>query len=156
MIVRKIEEFARQNPGAQKIINSLGNNAAFMVRVKPEGMVSFRKIKGQLELLTSESACKGIEYDLEVTVPEVMIEDFFAANPQKADEIIIFFAENYHNPKYREDIDLKIFSGVLKLTMKGYMALVPLGGHALMSILKSKGFGSISSITSALKGIINK
>ena len=152
---QRLEEFCRMNPGAQKIVQSLGNSAAIKLRVLPDIDLLFRKAKGGLEL-TAVVPEERVEIDMDITLPAAMLEDFLAANPQTADAIILFFAENYYHEKYRSHIDLKILSGVFRLTMKGYLGLIPLGGPALMSILRSKGFGSIGAITTALKGIARK
>ncbi|HOW51433.1 MAG TPA: hypothetical protein PLV42_05230 [bacterium] len=152
---QRLEEFCRNNPGAQKIIHSLGNSAAIKLRILPDTDLLFRKAKGGLEL-TAHPSVERVEIDMDIVLPAAMLEDFLAAAPQTADAIILFFAENYYHEKYRPYIELKILSGVFRLTMKGYLGLIPLGGPALMSILRSKGFGSIGAITTALKGIARK
>lgn len=152
---QRLEEFCRINPGARKIVQSLGNSAAIKLRVLPDTDLLFRKAKGGLELTAYPSA-ERVEIDMDITLPAAMLEDFFDAAPQTAEAIILFFAENYYHEKYRPHIELKILSGAFRLTMKGYLGLIPLGGPALMSILRSKGFGSIGAITTALKGIARK
>lgn len=152
---QRLEAFCRDNPGARKIAHALSGSAAVRLRISPDTDVAFRKA-GEVFALTDVATCGAVEYDMEVTLPAAMLDDFLAADPQTADAIILFFAENYYHEKYRPYIDLKILSGVFRLTMKGYLGLIPLGGPALMSILRSKGFGSIGSITSALKGIGKK
>lgn len=152
---QRLEAFCRENPGAQKIAHALSGGAAIRLRLPPDTDLLFRKT-GEIFALTDAAACSTVEYDMDVTLPVEMLEDFLAADPQTAETIILFFAENYYHEKYRPYIDLKILSGVFRLTMKGYLGLIPLGGPALMSILRSKGFGSIGSITAALKGIGKK
>ncbi len=152
---QRLEAFCRDNPGARKIAHALSAAAAVRLRVLPDTDVAFRKA-GEVFALTDAASCGALEYDMEVTLPAAMLEDFLAADPQTADAIILFFAENYYQEKYRDHIDLRILSGVFRLTMKGYLGLIPLGGPALMSILRAKGFGSIGSITAALKGIGKK
>ena len=152
---QRLEEFCRTNPGAQKIVQSLGNSAAIKLRVLPDTGIAFRKVKGVLEV-ADLGGCDCTEYDMDITLPAAMLDDFIAVAPQTAETIILFFAENYYHEKYRPYIELKILSGVFRLTMKGYLGLIPLGGPALMSILRSKGFGSIGAITTALKGIARK
>ncbi len=156
MLLReRLEHFCRVNGGATRILNALRDGAAVRLTVLPDTVLSFRKENGALAVAEASSDDGG-GYDMEITLPAAMIDDFFAADPQTAEAIILFFADNYYREKYRPYIELKILSGVLRLTMKGYLGLIALGGPALMGILRSKGFGSIAAVTGALRGIVRK
>lgn len=156
MLLReRLEHFCRVNAGAARILDVLRDGAAIRLTVLPDTVLSFRKEKGELAITEGSPDDRGT-YDMEITLPASMIDDFLAADPQTAEAIILFFAENYYREKYRPFIELKIFSGIIRLTLKGYLGLIALGGPALMGILRSKGFGSIAAVTGAIRGIVRK
>ena len=151
----RLDRFCRTNPGAGRIVRTLGNHAAICLRLLPDTVLSFRKENGELAV-TEAPAADAAGYDMDITLPAAMIEDFLVADPQTAETIILFFAENYYQERYRPHIEIRILSGVIKLTMKGYLGLIALGGPALMGVLRAKGFGPIAAITTALRGIARK
>jgi len=152
---QQFEEFYEVTPGAQEIVRALRSGAAIRLCILPDTVLSFRKEKKGLSI--TETAADGTgDYDMDITVPRAMIEDFFAVSPRTAEGIITFFANNYYNEKYRDNVSVTIHAGAIRLALRGYLGLIPLGGSALMNIFRSKGIGTIEAIAAALKNITRR
>ena len=53
-------------------------------------------------------------------------------------------------------MDLVIYANFLKLTLHGYLKILPLGGTAFLKVLKEHGLGSIFAIEKKLAAFKNK
>jgi len=96
MLLReRLEHFCRVNGGATRILNALRDGAAVRLTVLPDTVLSFRKENGALAVAEASSDDGG-GYDMEITLPAAIIDDFFAADPQTAEAILLFFADNYY------------------------------------------------------------
>lgn len=86
---------------------------------------------------------------------------YFALTPKALEELINYDSDEIgdwgvkvFSLIFTKDIEkkivIKIKTGLLKLTFKGYLGIIPLGGAGLMKYLAKNGFSSLGKIKDAL------
>ena len=149
-----IEEAVRNNGAVMKILDSLSKGASFGVSVecgekvivsRETGVVSFRALSG------------SDKPDFIVTMQEEVFEKLFSEHTSTltAQDFLVYSAKLLSG-ECKDKIALVIYANFLKLTLHGYLKILPLGGAAFLKVLKEHGLGSIFAIEKKLAAFKNK
>lgn len=147
-----IEEAVRKNNAVMKILNSLSKGASFEV-----------KLDCGVRAIVSREKC-GISFresgsekpDFIVSMPEEVFAKLFSeyTSDLTVQDFLAFAAKLLTGEK--EKLELVIYANFLKLTLHGYLKILPLGGTTFLKILKENGVGSIFAIEKKLAAFRNK
>ena len=149
-----IEEAVRRNGAVMKILNSLSKGASFGVVVENIEKVVVCREKGEISF---REFSDGEKPDFVVTMQEEVFEKLFSEytstlNPSD----FLVFAAKLLSGECKEKVSLLIYANFLKLTLHGYLKVLPLGGTAFLKVLKDNGLGSIFAIEKKLAAFKNK
>lgn len=147
-----IEEAVRKNDAVMKILNSLSKGASFGVSVECGGKIIVSREK--CEISFSEPGSE--KPDFVISMPEEVFKKLFSeySSTLSVEDFLAFAAKLLADEK--EKINLVIYANFLKLTLHGYLKILPLGGTAFLKILKDNGVGSIFAIEKKLAAFRNK
>ena len=137
-----------------KILDSLSKGASFGVSVecgekvivsRETGVVSFRALSG------------SDKPDFIVTMQEEVFEKLFSdyTSALTAQDFLVYSAKLLSG-ECKDKISLVIYANFLKLTLHGYLKILPLGGAVFLKVLKDLGLGSIFAIEKKLAAFKNK
>ena len=147
-----IEEAVRKNDAVMKILNSLSKGASFGVSVEcgETANVSREKCGISFSELGTEKP------DFVISMPEEVFTQLFSeyTSALTVPDFLAFAAKLLADEK--EKINLVIYANFLKLTLHGYLKILPLGGTAFLKILKDNVVGSIFAIEKKLAAFRNK
>ena len=149
-----VEEAVKRNGAVMQILNSLSKGASFGVVVeggervivsRETGVVSFRGLGG------------NDKPDFVVTMQEDVFGKLFSdeTSTLNAQDFLVYSAKLLSG-ECKEKISLVIYANFLKLTLHGYLKILPLGGTAFLKVLKDHGLGSIFAIEKKLAAFKNK
>ena len=148
-----IEEAVRKNDSVMKILNSLSKGASFGVSIEcgEKAIVSREKCG----ILFREFSA-GDKPDFVVIMQEEIFTKLFSeyTSTLNAGDFLVFAAKLLADEK--DKINLVIYANFLKLTLHGYLKVLPLGGSAFWKVLKDNGLGSIFAIEKKLAAFKNK
>lgn len=150
-MLERLKSFCVASKGVAELADTLGKNASVKIIVAHNGSLFISKTEGKIDFRTDDSK----DGDIEIAIPVEMALEVVEKNPATAQDIIMFFVQSYFSEKYNGKIGIKIKIGLVKLTTKGYMNVIPIGGRTLLGFLKERGFGSMGAITKALKRFIH-
>lgn len=147
-----IEEAVRKNDAVMKILNSLSKGASFGVSVECGGKIIVSREKCGISF--SEPGSE--KPDFVISMPEEVFKKLFSeySSTLSVEDFLAFAAKLLADEK--EKINLVIYANFLKLTLHGYLKILPLGGTAFLKILKENGVGSIFAIEKKLAAFRNK
>ena len=143
-----VEETVRKNAAVLKILGSLSKGASFGVVVENcKKVVVAREKAGILFRELSDSD----KPDFVITMPEEVFQQLFSEHSAtlNTENFLVFAAELLNGHKDR--INLVIYANFLKLTLHGYLKILPLGGTAFLKVLKDNGVGSIDKKIAAFR-----
>jgi hypothetical protein len=147
-----VEEAVRKNDAVMKILGSLSKGASFGVSLEcgEKVIVSREKCGISFRELGSEKP------DFTVSMPEEVFTKLFSEDTSAltVQDFLTFAAKLLTDEK--EKVDLVIYANFLKLTLHGYLKILPLGGTAFLKVLKDNGLGSIFAIEKKLSAFKNK
>ena len=137
-----------------KILNSLSKGASFGVVVEDIEKVVVCREKGEISFREFSDNEKP---DFVVTMQEEVFEKLFSeyTSTLNPSDFLVFSAELLSG-ECKEKISLIIYANFLKLTLHGYLKVIPLGGTAFLKVLKDNGLGSIFAIEKKLAAFKNK
>lgn len=147
-----VEEAVRKNDAVMKILNSLSKGASFGVALEcGEKVIVSREKCG-----VSFRELGGDKPDFVVSMPEEVFAKLFSEHTSAltVPDFLAFAAQLLTGEK--EKIGLVIYANFLKLTLHGYLKILPLGGTTFLKILKENGVGSIFAIEKKLAAFRNK
>jgi hypothetical protein len=143
-----LAEFLANNPGARRVGQSLNGGAEVAVR--------FVDQPGDWRIHIPESgtihfeAVKAADPDFELYLPTAAVESLKKhANADISDLGIAFFEHIVAKEPARK-IGVRIHSGVVKLTRRGWLGVLALGGPKVVMWMAGKGLISRGAIASAL------
>jgi len=147
-----IEEAVRKNDAVMKILNSLSKGASFGVSVECGGKIIVSREKCGISFREPGSE----KPDFVVSMQEEVFTKLFSeySSNLSVEDFLAFAAKLLADEK--EKINLVIYANFLKLTLHGYLKILPLGGTAFLKILKDNGVGSIFAIEKKLAAFRNK
>ena len=147
-----VEEAVRKNDAVMKILNSLSKGASFGVTLECGEKVIVSREKCGISFRESGSE----KPDFTVSMPEEVFSQLFSEETSAltVQDFLAFAAKLLTYEK--EKVGLVIYSNFLKLTLHGYLKILPLGGTTFLKILKENGVGSIFAIEKKLAAFRNK
>ena len=148
-----VEETVRKNNAVMKILESLSKGASFGVVVENIEKILVSREKSEIAFKTLSESDKP---DFVVSMNEEVFKKLFSeyASTLNAGDFLVFSAKLLADEK--EKINLVIYANFLKLTLHGYLKVLPLGGTAFLKVLKDHGLGSIFAIEKKLAAFKNK
>ena len=138
-----VEEAVRGNGAVMKILGSLSKGASFGVVVEGVEKVLVSHEKG---VIMFRELAENERPDFIVSMQEEVFTKLFSeyASTLNAGDFLVFSAELLSDEK--DKMDLVIYANFLKLTLHGYLKILPLGGTAFLKVLKDHGLGSVFAI----------
>ena len=148
-----VEEAVRGNGAVMKILGSLSKGASFGVVVEGAERVLVSHEKGDISFSRLGESDKP---DFVVTMQDEVFTKLFSdySATLNAGDFLVFSAKLLSDEK--EKINLVIYANFLKLTLHGYLKVLPLGGTAFLKVLKEHGLGSVFAIEKKLAAFKNK
>ena len=148
-----VEEAVRGNGAVMKILGSLSKGASFGVVVEGVEKVLVSHEKG---VIMFRELAENERPDFIVSMQEEVFTKLFSeyASTLNAGDFLVFSAELLSDEK--DKMDLVIYANFLKLTLHGYLKILPLGGTAFLKVLKEHGLGSVFAIEKKLAAFKNK
>jgi hypothetical protein len=145
--------FIATNPGAQRASATLKCGAEVAIRfVDQPG-------DWRLHVVESGKACfeqaKATDPDFELYMPAAAVFAITARTDADVGELGVAFFEHIVAKEPVRQIGVKVHSGVVKLTRRGWLGVLALGGPKVVLWLAGKGLrgpGSIANALSRLKG----
>ncbi len=149
-----VEEAVRNNGAVMKILDSLSKGASFGVVVEGGEKVIVSRETGAVSFRESGGNDKP---DFVVSMQEEVFAKLFSeyTSTLNAQDFLVFSAKLLAG-ECKEKINLIIYANFLKLTLHGYLKILPLGGTAFLKVLKENGLGSIFAIEKTLAAFKNK
>lgn len=143
-----LARFLASNPGAQRAARSLrsGAEVAIMFTDAPD---PWRAVVGESGALTLEPGAAA-DPDFELHVPPQALHEVCASDAQDLGDLGVSFFEHMvaHEPERR--IHAQVHSGVVKLTRRGWVGLLALGGPKVMMWMARKGLRGPGAVAGAL------
>lgn len=143
-----LSTFLATHPGARRAAGSLRAGAEFAITFA--GLAGhwrgYRSDSGELQLEQGQA----IDPDFELQVPRAAIDDICSRKDASVGDLGVAFFELMVSRQQERRIHVKVRSGLVKLTRRGWLGLVTLGGPALMVWLGRKGLKGPGAIASAL------
>lgn len=149
-----VEEAVRHNGAVMKILSSLSKGASFGVVVEGGESVVVSREK---DAVSFRAASAGDKPDFVVTMQKEVFEKLFSEYTSTLDAgSFLVFSAKLLSGGCKEKTDLVIYTNFLKLTLHGYLKVLPLGGTAFWKVLKDNGLGSVFAIEKKLAAFKNK
>jgi hypothetical protein len=145
--------FIATNPGAQRVAAALKSGAEVAIRfVDQPG-------DWRLHVADSGKACfeqvLATDPDFELYLPVAAVNAITSHTDADVGEIGIVFFEHIVAREPARQIGVATHSGIVKLTRRGWLGVLALGGPKLVKWMAGKGLrgtGSIANVLSRLKG----
>jgi hypothetical protein len=153
-MINSLKDLILSNKGAIKALESLGNGAAIRVIIDESNDILVSKTAGRISV--REFGSSSVRPDITIKIPAEIIMSVFSTYTETAHEFIVNSAGMITEKNNIEKISLAVHSGVLKLTMLGYLKIIPIGGSQLLKILSRYGVGSVSEIKRRLAKLTNR
>jgi hypothetical protein len=145
--------FLATNSGAQRVGAALKNGA--------EVAIQFCDQRGEWRIYAAESGeahfeqGKATDPDFELYMPTAAVCALAARTEADVGELGITFFEHISSKDPARRIGVKIHSGIVKLTRRGWLGVLALGGPKVMMWMAGKGLrgrGAIANALSRFKG----
>lgn len=153
-MINSLKDIILSNKGAIKALESLGNGASIRVIIDEGSDILVSKTAGRISVREFDGS--SVRPDITVKIPAEIIMSVFSTYTETAHEFIINSAGIMTEKVNMERISLAVHSGLMKLTMLGYLKIIPLGGSQLLKILSRYGVGSVSEIKRRLAKLTNR
>jgi len=142
-----LQRFFETSESARRAAGSLKKAAEVAVRFTDvPGEFHFKVIDGKPRFVTG--AAEDSDFDLTLAPGAVAA---IAAQPNAdVGELGILFFQHILSKDPNDKINVKLHSGILKLTMRGWLGVVAQGGGKVMGWMASKGLRGPSAIASAV------
>jgi hypothetical protein len=142
-----LQRFFETSESARRAAGSLKKAAEVAVRFTDvPGDFHFKVIDGKPRFITGAAA--DSDFDL-LLAPGAVAAIAAQPNADVGDLGILFF-QHILSKEPNEKINVKLHSGLLKLTMRGWLGVVAQGGGKVMGWMASKGLRGPSAIASAV------
>jgi hypothetical protein len=145
--------FIATNPGARRVGETLKSSAEVAIR--------FVDQPGDWRLFVEESGkvrfepVKATDPDFELYMPTAAVSAITSHIDADVGKIGIEFFEHILAREPSRQIGVKVYSGFVKLTRRGWVGVLALGGSKLLMWMAGKGLrgpGAIANALSRLKG----
>jgi hypothetical protein len=145
--------FIASNPGAQRVASSLKIGAEVSVRFASEpGDWRMHVVESGKALFEQATAT---DPDFELYLPPAAVTAITANSSGDVGEIGILFFQHIVAKEPARKVGVKVHSGIVKLTRRGWLGVLSLGGPKLVMWMAGKGLrgpGAIANALSRLKG----
>jgi len=142
-----LQRFFETSESARRAASSLKKAAEVAVRFTDvPGDFHFKAIDGKPRFVTG----KAEDPDFELTMPPGAVKAIAAQPNADVGDLGIVFFQQILSKDPNEKIHVKLHSGVMKLTMRGWLGVVAQGGGKVMGWMAQKGLKGPSAIASAI------
>jgi hypothetical protein len=141
--------FLAENPGAQAAAKSLRAGAEVALTLA-DVTGDWRVVANPAGQLSFEQG-KATDPDFELHVPTRAVQRLCASSIVDVGELGTVLFELIVSPEQELRIHLKVHSGLIKLTRRGWLRVVSQGGPTVMTWLAKKGLHGPGAITAALR-----
>ncbi|HNW82607.1 MAG TPA: hypothetical protein PKG52_06900 [bacterium] len=153
-MINSLKDIILNNNGAIKALEFLGNGASIRVVIDEDHDILVSKTAGRISVREFDSSSN--RPDITINIPAEIIMSIFSTHAETAHEFIINSADIMTEKTNIEKISLTVHSGIMKLTLLGYLKIIPIGGPKLLKILSRYGIGSVSEIKRKLTKLTNR
>lgn len=142
-----LQRFFESSAAARKASASLKKAAEVAVRFTDvPGDYVFRLIEGKPRF----SPGKAEDPDFELTMAPGAVTAIAAQPDADVGELGVLFFQHILQKDPQSKINVKLHSGIMKLTMRGWLGVVAQGGGKVLGWMASKGLKGPSAIASAV------
>lgn len=142
-----LKEFFETHPAAARATGPLGKDAEVRV-IFPEEPGDFRFVK-RGKIATVEAAAAA-DPDFDLTLPRTALEEITGMSSDNLGEFAVAFFKCILADTPDRKVHVKLHSGLLKLTRRGYLKTMALGGPTVMMFLAKKGLKGPRGIKKAI------
>ena len=153
-MITNFKELILSNKGAVEALQSLSNGASIRVIMSDGCDILVSKVSGKINV--SPFNPSSDRPDITVRIPYDTVRSVFSAGTTNARDFIVNSASILTDKDNIEKISVAAHTGILKLTMLGYLKAVPMGGSSLLKILSRYGISSITDIKRKLAKLTNR
>jgi hypothetical protein len=145
--------FIAKNPGALRVAQALNGGAEVAIRFVNEAADwRLRVVESGKAVFEQEKAANP---DFELYMPPDAVKAITARTDSDVGSIGIVFFEHILARDPARKVGVKVHSGIVKLTRRGWLGVLALGGPKLVMWMAGKGLrgpGAIANALSRLKG----
>lgn len=153
-MITNFKELILGNKGAVEAFQTLGNGASIRVIMCDGCDILVSKASGKINVNRFNPSSD--RPDLTVSIPYETVQSVFSAGTSNARDFIVNSASILTDKDNIEKISVSAHTGIMKLTMLGYLKAIPIGGSGLIKILSRYGINSITDIKRKLAKLTNR
>jgi hypothetical protein len=148
-----LSEFLHSNAGAQRAAAALKSGAEVAIR--------FTNIPGDWRICVDDAGklsfepTKATDPDFELYLPPAAVQEISDRADADIGELGVTFFERIVTKEPHRRIGIKVHSGFVKLTRRGWLGVLALGGTKVMSWIAGRGLrgpGAVATALGRLKG----
>lgn len=143
-----LASFLTSNPGALRAAQSLRAGAEVGLSF-PETDGSWRLLRAADGGLVLEPG-EPVDPDFQLRIPAKAIEEFCASEAQDLGDLGVAFFELLASREPERRIEASFHSGLVKLTRRGWVSLLALGGSKVVMWMARKGLHGPGAVAGAL------